>query len=149
MIRCANGHDNPDGAQVCAECGASIGAAAEGEAPGGSFWARQEARSSGAATEPAPAAATAAAAPPPPAPPAPPAPAPEPQTSAVPPVGAAPAADADWDADVAAPTDDVAAVPAAGPPSGGASDVADRGGVIALVGAALLLFASFLPWARA
>jgi hypothetical protein len=157
MIRCANGHENPDGSQVCAECGAPLGAAPPGEDAGGSFWARQEARSTGAAPEPAAATAPAAMAPAAtapaatapaataPAPPAPPSPSAPPVSAPV----AAPAAEAGWDTDVA-PSDDDAAVSTATPPSGGgASDVADRGGVIALVGAALLLFASFLPWARA
>jgi len=143
MIRCANGHENADGAQVCAECGAPLGAEPEAESSGGSFWARQEARSGGAPAEPAPAPVAPAPAPPPPPPPA-------PEATAASPVLAAPAADGEWDVSVPEPTDAGAPPPvAAASSTGGASDIADRGGVIAVVGAAILIFASFLPWSRA
>jgi hypothetical protein len=126
MIRCANGHDNPDGSSVCGECGLPLSTAPAEPASSGSFWARQEARSSG--TDPDESGPPAA------------------------PVLTSPAADGDADWTVTVPDATGVAVPvpvAVGPPAGGASDLGDRGGVIAVVGAALLIFASFLPWARA
>jgi hypothetical protein len=130
MMRCANGHDNPDGSSVCGECGLPL-AAGEAEPASGSFWARQEARSSGT-DETVPAVGPVAAA------------------AAGPPIAAPSAGDADWNVTVPDETGVAVPVPVAvAPYGGGASDVADRGGVIALAGAALLLFASFLPWARA
>jgi hypothetical protein len=149
MIRCANGHENPDGTPVCGECGLPL-AAAGAEPASGSFWARQEARNSGVPTEPPPE--------PPPAPPVAPAPPAAPAASAPPPPADPPLAA--WASTTATtPTDDPddadaadeipAVVAATTRPSGDASDVGDRGGVIALVGAVLLVFGAFLPWARA
>jgi hypothetical protein len=156
MSQCVNGHENPDGQQVCGECGAPLERAAapgdtapEATASGQSFWARQEVRSAATTDTPPPSAPPAKRkrmrrSTPQPLPTTKPLPTPAPVAAAAAVSNTAATSTPETDEGDAPP--EVAAVSRT--PGGGTSTIDSHGGVIALVGAAVLVFGSFLPWAK-